>query len=106
MKQHIHLLLSVLLFLSPQATLQAAGRKPNILTVVLPGGAQNDAKAMLLLDNGTAKVGINRAMGGAITWLSAKGYPKNMVRLAKRRVAIECRLVSDDPRHERDNTEA
>jgi hypothetical protein len=37
------------------------------------------AAPMLLLDNGTAKVGINRAMGGAITWLSAKGYPKNMV---------------------------
>jgi hypothetical protein len=37
---------------------------------------------LLLLDNGTAKVGINRAKGAAITWLSWTGYPKNMVNSA------------------------
>ena len=40
-------------------------------------GAQNPD--LLLLDNGTAQVGINRAKGAAITWLSWRAYPKNMV---------------------------
>lgn len=34
---------------------------------------------VLLLDNGTVKVGIDRAKGAAITWLSWADYPKNMV---------------------------
>jgi hypothetical protein len=37
------------------------------------------AEDLLLADNGTAQVGINRAKGAAITWLSWTGYPKNMV---------------------------
>lgn len=39
----------------------------------------NNAKDTLLLENGVAKVGISRGMGAAITWLSSKDYPKNMV---------------------------
>lgn len=37
---------------------------------------------LLTLDNGTVKVGIDRAKGAAITWLSSAGYPKNMVNSA------------------------
>ena len=37
---------------------------------------------LLFLANGTVKVGINRAMGGSITWLSTAGYPANMVNSA------------------------
>ena len=39
-------------------------------------------KGLLLIDNGTVRVGIDRAKGGAITWLSARAYPKNFVNLA------------------------
>ncbi len=34
---------------------------------------------LLMLDNGTVKIGINRAMGASITWLSWADYPKNMI---------------------------
>lgn len=37
---------------------------------------------LLLLENGAVKVGIDRAKGGAITWLSWKSYPQNMVNVA------------------------
>lgn len=37
------------------------------------------AEDLLLLDNGTVKIGINRAMGASITWLSWAAYPKNMI---------------------------
>jgi len=37
---------------------------------------------LLFLDNGTVKVGIDRAKGAAITWLSWTAYPKNMVNSA------------------------
>lgn len=37
---------------------------------------------LLLLDNGTVKVGIDGAKGAAITWLSWAGYPKNTVNSA------------------------
>ncbi len=39
----------------------------------------NRAEDLLVLDNGTVKIGINRAMGAAITWLSWSAYPKNMI---------------------------
>ncbi len=37
---------------------------------------------MLFLDNGALKIGIDRAKGAAITWLSWTAYPKNMVNIA------------------------
>jgi hypothetical protein len=37
---------------------------------------------LLLSTNGAVKVGIDRAKGAAITWLSWTGYPKNMVNLS------------------------
>src|SRR6185503_18618480 len=37
---------------------------------------------LLVLENGSARVGIDRAKGGAITWLSNAAYPKNMVNSA------------------------
>jgi hypothetical protein len=40
------------------------------------------AEDLLTIDNGTVKVGIDRAKGAAITWLSWTAYPKNMVNSA------------------------
>lgn len=37
---------------------------------------------LLTIDNGTVKVGIDRAKGAAITWLSSARYPKNLVNSA------------------------
>ena len=37
---------------------------------------------LLILDNGKVKVGIDRAKGAAITWLSWSGYPKNTVNIS------------------------
>jgi hypothetical protein len=51
----------------------AAAATPNI-------GPQGEE--LLLLDNGTVRIGIDRAKGGAITWLSWSAYPKNMVNVA------------------------
>ena len=42
-------------------------------------GAVDD---LLLIDNGTVRVGIDRAKGGAITWLSWRAYSNNVVNLA------------------------
>jgi hypothetical protein len=44
-----------------------------------PGIADTD---LLTLDNGNVRVGIDRAKGGSITWLSWSAYPKNAVNLA------------------------
>ena len=41
---------------------------------------------LLTLDNGTVKVGIDRAKGGAITWLSSAAYPNTC--------AAECRSTA------------
>jgi hypothetical protein len=40
------------------------------------------AEDLLMIDNGSVKVGIDREKGGAITWLSSKAYPRNMVNIA------------------------
>ncbi len=37
---------------------------------------------LLVLDNGVLRIGIDRAKGAAITWLSSTAYPKNMVNIA------------------------
>jgi hypothetical protein len=37
---------------------------------------------LLFLENGSVKIGIDRAKGAAITWLSWNAYPKNMVNIA------------------------
>jgi hypothetical protein len=37
---------------------------------------------LLLLDNGTLRVGLDRAKGASIAWLSSAAYPKNMVNSA------------------------
>ncbi len=37
---------------------------------------------LLTIDNGHVKIGIDRAKGGAITWLSWSAYPKNTVNIA------------------------
>lgn len=49
---------------------------------LLMGSASMQAEQLLTLDNGTVKVGIDRNKGAAITWLSWKAYPKNMVNSA------------------------
>ena len=50
--------------------------------VAAPGPGGPRAEDLLLLDNGTVRVGIDRAKGGAITWLSSADYPRNMVNSA------------------------
>ncbi len=41
-----------------------------------------DESGLLVIDNGTLRVGIDRAKGGSITWLSASTDSKNIVNLA------------------------
>jgi hypothetical protein len=40
------------------------------------------AADLLTIDNGSAKVGIDREKGGAITWLSSPAYSQNIVNIA------------------------
>ncbi|MDA0766595.1 MAG: hypothetical protein O3A87_04475 [Verrucomicrobia bacterium] len=44
--------------------------------------AEPSAETLLTLDNGTAKVGIDRGKGASITWLSWAAYPQNMINSA------------------------
>ncbi|MBI5770345.1 MAG: hypothetical protein HZA93_21395 [Verrucomicrobia bacterium] len=44
--------------------------------------APRPAADLLTLDNGAVRIGIDRARGGAITWLSWPGYPENMINSA------------------------
>ena len=37
---------------------------------------------LLTIDNGSVRIGIDRAKGGSITWLSWRGYPQNAVNIA------------------------
>ena len=46
-----------------------------------PNVAPKEVQDLLTIDNGTIRVGIDREMGASITWLSSKGYPKNMVNI-------------------------
>ena len=55
----------------------AAAKSPNI-----PPPAVSRAEDLLVADNGTVKVGVDRAKGAAITWLSWADYPKNIVNSA------------------------
>lgn len=55
------------------------------LSVSAASGTKNIGPAgeeLLFVDNGTVKIGIDRAKGAAITWLSWAAYPKNMVNIA------------------------
>ncbi|TWT84627.1 hypothetical protein CA13_61070 [Planctomycetes bacterium CA13] len=40
------------------------------------------AEDLLTINNDSVKVGIDREKGGAITWLSSDGYPRNIVNIA------------------------
>lgn len=42
----------------------------------------NRGEDLLVLDNGTVKIGVNRAMGASITWLSWEDFPHNLVNSA------------------------
>jgi hypothetical protein len=55
-----------------------------LTTVALCLLSSNSAGAedLLTVDNGVVRVGIDRSKGAAITWLSWKTYPKNMVNSA------------------------
>jgi hypothetical protein len=58
-------------------------RLPVLVLLALPlavcGRTARPPAELLVADNGTVKVGIDRAMGASITWLSWQGYPNNMV---------------------------
>jgi len=51
----------------------AAAEGPSKKTVL------NRKEDLAVIDNGTLHVGVNRAMGASITWLSTADYPENMV---------------------------
>ncbi|WP_414664765.1 hypothetical protein [Horticoccus sp. 23ND18S-11] len=60
------------------AALALAGL-PRLASAAKPPTPTED---LLTIDNGTVKVGIDRAKGAAITWLSWAAYPQNMVNSA------------------------
>ena len=56
-----------------------------LLLLILGGGtilARAEDPTLATIDNGTVKVGIDQAKGGAITWLSWQGSPRNVVNIA------------------------
>jgi hypothetical protein len=61
---------------------------PAAMVLLGPGAAAATGNSvsrggeMLFLDNGHVRIGIDRAKGGAITWLSWPAYPRNMVNSA------------------------
>jgi len=57
-------------------------RKITLLMLCLASIGSLDAEDLLLLDNGSVKVGIDREKGASITWLSWSDYPQNMVNVA------------------------
>jgi hypothetical protein len=52
------------------------------LAIAATGNIGPRGEDLLTLDNGTVKVGIDRAKGAAITWLSSARYPKNLINSA------------------------
>lgn len=48
---------------------------------LLLSAPENKVADLLFIDNGEVKVGIDRAMGASITWLSWKDHPKNIVNI-------------------------
>lgn len=59
-------------------------RLPLVLLTLLAALGSSGAATqddLLLLDNGTVKVGIDRSKGASITWLSWAAYPGNMVNI-------------------------
>ena len=65
---------------APAPNTAAPAPKPAAPTAT--GNIGSRGEDLLTLDNGTVKVGIDRAKGAAITWLSWTAYPKNMVNSA------------------------
>ena len=59
-----------------------AASAPRPAAPIVTGNIGPRGEDLLTLDNGTVKVGIDRAKGAAITWLSWTTYPKNMVNSA------------------------
>jgi hypothetical protein len=53
-----------------------------VLSGVAAPAVLERSEELLLLDNGTVKIGIDRQKGASITWLSWADYPKNMVNSA------------------------
>ncbi len=52
---------------------------PVLLAILVVGTISSRAEDLLLIDNGSVKIGIDREKGAAITWLSWQAYPKNIV---------------------------
>ena len=66
----IHRLVTIVLLALLTAAPRGAGASGNLAA---------RGEELLTIDNGAVKVGIDRAKGAAITWLSWAGYSKNMV---------------------------
>lgn len=74
MKLLFLLQLALLLFVPPPYT--AAADQPAATPKVT---RENRLEDLLMLDNGTVKIGLNRTKGASITWLSWTTHPKNTV---------------------------
>jgi hypothetical protein len=56
-----------------------AGIVAGLAFAMAAAGAEEN---LLTIDNGSVRIGIDRAKGGSITWLSWRGYPQNAVNIA------------------------
>lgn len=68
--------------MKPRARLSLSGLLASLALLAVAGVGPIRAGDLLSLDNGATKVGIDRAKGGAITWLSWPDHPGNIVNLA------------------------
>lgn len=70
-------------FVSQTATaLAASSLLRHTSAAAAAGNIASRGEELLLIDNGSVKVGVDRLKGAAITWLSSTAYPKNFVNSA------------------------
>ena len=61
--------------------LTALAVSPMIAAAQPKDSAPKTVADLLILENSTTKIGIDRSKGAAITWLSWNDYPKNSVNI-------------------------
>ncbi len=72
-------LLAFLLLVTGATAAEDRGNPPTPRRPEAAAPASSGAEPLVLLDNGTVQVGVDRTKGGAITHLSWKAHPTNMV---------------------------
>lgn len=70
------------IFMKPRSRPPYSDLLAFVVLLAVAGVGPIRAEDLLSLENGTAKVGIDRSKGGAITWLSWSSHPGNIVNLA------------------------